>query len=267
MTVLSYTIKLLFVLLLLVCFSSEQYYGASACTDSSTRNARTSKNTALPSKSRGIHHSRASLQFAAFAFPNPIEIIDRDFKALTRKVTAYHILLPKSDQVAISLKQRIRNKVNPAKTSEMDPLYIVDAFSAAAEQYSRDKETGSNGGLLGTLVPQGYCRAPELDKACFEVPLGEISGPIESGHGYHLILVTERINCQKIDGEFNKITRGGEGGSETVFVRDSKIGSSDAIVRLAFQQIGFWIAATFSGAIVAEVAAKAANVLDKLPWE
>ena len=221
-------------------------------------------------KPRGIntHHPNASVRLTAFAFPNPIKIIDRDFKALTRKVTARHILLPKSDQVALSLKQKIRNKVNPAKTSEKDPLYIVDAFSAAAEKYSRDEETGSNGGLLGTLVPQGYCRAPELDKACFEVPLGEISGPIESDYGYHLILVTERTNCPKLDGEFNRITKGGgKNGAETVFMRDSSIGGNDPIILLAFQQIGFWIAVGFSGGIVAEIAARAANVVDKLPWE
>jgi len=205
---------------------------------------------------------------AAFAFPrNPIEIIDRDFKALTRKVTAHHILLPKSTQAAISLKQKIRNKVNPAKDSGRDPIYVVDAFSSAAAKFSRDEETALNGGLLGTLVPQGYCRAQELDKACFEVPLGEISGPIESEYGYHLVLVTERTNCPKLDGGYNKITRGGERGADTVFLGDSSKEGSDPIVRLALQQVGFWIAVSFAGGILAEVVAKAANVVDKLPWQ
>jgi parvulin-like peptidyl-prolyl isomerase len=199
--------------------------------------------------------------------PNPIDIIDRDFKALTRKVTAHHILLPKSDDVALSLKQKIRNKVNPAKNSGKTRMYIVDAFELAAKKFSRDEETAINGGLLGTLVPQGYCRAPELDKACFEVPLGEISGPIESDYGYHLLLVTERTNCPKLDGDYNKIERGGEDGTRTVFVGDQNKEGVDPILKLALQQVGFWIAVSFAGGIVAEVAAKAANVLEKLPWE
>lgn len=198
---------------------------------------------------------------------NPIEIIDRDFKALTRKVTARHILLPKSDQVALSLKQRIRNKVNPAKDSGKEPYFVVDAFEMAAKKYSRDEETAINGGLLGTLAPQGYCRAPELDKACFEVPLGEIAGPIESEYGYHLVLVTERTNCPKLDGGYNKIIRGGGDGTKTVFVGDQSKEGSDPIIKLAVQQVGFWVAVSFAGGIFAEVAAKAANVVPTLPWE
>ncbi len=199
--------------------------------------------------------------------PNPIEIIDRDFKALTRKVTAHHILLPKSDEVALSLKQNIRNKVNPAKDSNKTKMFIVDAFEMAAKKYSRDEETAVNGGLLGKLSPQGYCRAPELDKACFEVPLGEISGPIESEYGYHLLLVTERTNCPKLDGGYNKIVRGGEDGTDAIFVGDQSKEGSDLIIRLAFQQIGFWICVSFAGGIFAEIAAKAANVVETLPWE
>ena len=65
-----------------------------------------------------------------------IDVIARDFNALTRKVTAHHILLPKSSDVALALKQSIRNRVNPPKGSDKEPIYIVDAFSAAAERYS-----------------------------------------------------------------------------------------------------------------------------------
>ncbi|KAL7428006.1 hypothetical protein ACHAXM_001089 [Skeletonema potamos] len=196
------------------------------------------------------------------AFLNPVDIITRDFQALTRKVTARHILLPKSIDVALSLKQSIRNKVSP-KSSD-NPKYIVDAFSAAAQKYSRDEETAMRGGLLGTLVPQGYCRAKELDAACFEVPLGEISGPIESEYGYHLLLVTERTNCPKLDGNGNKIICDIDGFS-TKFVGGEE--ASEQIKTVALQQIGFWLGVSLAGGVLAEVAAKTANVIDTLPWE
>ncbi len=196
------------------------------------------------------------------AFVNPIDVITRDFLALTRKVTAYHILLPKSSDVALSLKQSIRNKVSP-KSSD-DPKYIVDVFSAAAKKYSRDEETAIRGGLLGVKAPQGYCRAKELDAACFKAPLGEIAGPIESEYGYHLLLVTERTNCPKIDGEYNKIIRDVDGVS-TKFVCSQE--GSEQIKTVALQQVGFWMGVSLAGGVMAEVAAKAANVVQTLPWE
>ena len=201
--------------------------------------------------------------------PRPLQVIKRDFQALTRRVTAYHILLPKSDEVALALKQRIRNKVYPKKDGDIDnkPMYIVDAFSQAAKKYSRCEDTASRGGLLGTLVPQGYCLAPELDRACFEVQLGEISGPIESDYGFHLLLVEERINCPKLDGKYTKIERGGPDGTDIEFKTSASRSTSDDIIKLAIQQIGFWLGISFAGGIVAEIAAKAAGAITTLPWE
>mmetsp|Transcript_15966 Transcript_15966/g.36540 ORF Transcript_15966/g.36540 Transcript_15966/m.36540 type:complete len:218 (+) Transcript_15966:308-961(+) len=191
-----------------------------------------------------------------------IDVIARDFNALTRKVTAHHILLPKSDEVALSLKQSIRNKVNPPKGSDKEPIYIVDAFSAAAERYSRDEETAVRGGLLGTLAPQGYCRAKELDAACFQVPLGEVCGPIESEYGYHLLLVTERTNCPKLDGQNTRISRALD---ESVLLEGSNIQESRQVGMVLFQQVGFWLGASFAGGIVAELAAKASDIIPSLP--
>ena len=200
---------------------------------------------------------------SSHAFLNPIDVITRDFQALTRKVTAYHILLPKSTDVALSLKQSIRDKTSP-KSSD-NPKFIVDVFCTAAQKYSRDEETAIRGGLLGEKAPQGYCRCKELDAACFKAPLGEIAGPIESDYGYHLLLVTERTNCPKLDGKYNKIIRDDDGVS-TKFVCTEE-GSDQMIKTVAMQQIGFWIGVSFAGGVMAEVAAKAANVVETLPWE
>ena len=81
-----------------------------------------------------------------------IDVIARDFNALTRKVTAHHILLPKSDNVALALKQSIRNRVNPPKGSDKEPIYIVDAFSAAAEFTRETKRRQSEADCSGFLL-------------------------------------------------------------------------------------------------------------------
>ena len=43
------------------------------------------------------------------------------------------------------------------------------------------------------LRPQGECQLPELDRACFCAPLGEVSGPLRTAQGWHLVLVEERF--------------------------------------------------------------------------
>jgi len=193
--------------------------------------------------------------------------IERDFLALTRKVTARHILLPKSRVVALKLKQTIRNKVSPHRDSDRPARYIVDIFSAAAKKFSRDDETAANGGLIATLAPQGYCRFKQLDEACFEAPLGELWGPVESDYGYHLLLVEERINCEKIDGRYNRIVRGVDGTSK-VFVEDAcREGDEQKMTRLVTQHMGFWTGVSMAGVaggMLTEVAGNAANAIDPL---
>jgi len=127
--------------------------------------------------------------------------IVKDYQALTRRVTARHILLPLSCdlEVVLQLKQKIRNKCID------EGRFVVNAFEDAALKFSIDKSTKLRGGLIGELVPPGYCSLPELDKACFQVSLGNIEGPIQTSYGYHLILVSERTNCRKLDGVNTKL--------------------------------------------------------------
>ena len=118
------------------------------------------------------------------------------------------------------------------------------------------------------------------------MPLGVISGPVESEYGYHLLLVVERTNCPNLDGEYTKIVRYGQvvdadnhddgadssGGkrASAKFINDAsnqEYGTTDSILRLVLQQVGFWMAVTFAGGVVAEIAAKAAHVVEELPWE
>lgn len=222
-------------------------------------------------------------ELIALALPPPLERVKRDFLALTRRVTARHILIPKKTpmNVILTLKQNIRNRVytgqelrigegeSSEEVSVDDKMYIEDAFSSAAKKISQDDETAGRGGLLGTLVQQGYCRSPELDRACFEVPLGQIAGPIESDYGYHLLLVTERTNCPKLDGGYTRIIRGGENGKLAVLAAP---GAGDKTVQeetteLALNQVAFWILTSLAGGLLAEVAAKAAGVIETLPFE
>jgi len=193
---------------------------------------------------------------------SPFDKIEQDFQALTRRVTAYHILLPKSTDAALKLKQKIRNRVNPPKSRDIPPMYVIDAFNQAAQRYSLDDETKLNGGLLGEMLPQGACRrVPELDKACFEVPLGHVAGPIETDYGYHLLIVEERTNCAQ-DGVHSKIVRGGADGANAIYVGPSGNEEGSDFSRLAVQQLALWSGIFVAGGILAELAATAADAID-----
>jgi peptidyl-prolyl cis-trans isomerase SurA len=103
--------------------------------------------------------------------------------AAVKQTHASHILI-KINQVVTAadarrklteLKQRLDNKA--ATFEELARLYSND-FSA------------SKGGDLGWIYPGDT--VPEFERAMDALPIGEVSEPVESPFGYHLILVKER---------------------------------------------------------------------------
>jgi peptidyl-prolyl cis-trans isomerase D len=61
-------------------------------------------------------------------------------------------------------------------------------FATAARQYSDDTGSGARGGDLGTFDRNRM--VPEFTKAAFALPVGQISEPVRTKFGYHLIEVT-----------------------------------------------------------------------------
>lgn len=103
--------------------------------------------------------------------------------ATVKQTHASHILI-KVNQVVTEadarrklteLKQRLDNKA--ATFAELARLYSND-FSA------------SKGGDLGWIYPGDT--VPEFERAMDALPIGQVSEPIQSPFGYHLILVKER---------------------------------------------------------------------------
>jgi len=103
--------------------------------------------------------------------------------AAVKQTHASHILIKVNQVVSaaearrklLELKQRLDNKA--ATFEELAKLYSND-FSAA------------KGGDLGWIYPGDT--VPEFERAMDALPIGQVSEPIESPFGYHLILVTER---------------------------------------------------------------------------
>lgn len=92
------------------------------------------------------------------------------------EVKARHILIRESEEKAKEVYEQV--KKNPAKFSEL------------AMKLSEDKGSGAKGGDLGFF---GHGRmVPEFEAVAFSLPVGEISEPIKSQFGWHIIIVDEK---------------------------------------------------------------------------
>jgi peptidyl-prolyl cis-trans isomerase D len=63
-------------------------------------------------------------------------------------------------------------------------------FEDVAKRESADSASAANGGLLGTVAKGRF--VPSFDSAAFALKTGELSGPVLSPYGYHLIRVDAR---------------------------------------------------------------------------
>ncbi len=97
------------------------------------------------------------------------------------QVLASHILVStqdKSEDEALQLIKEIEKNVTP------------ENFAVYAERYSQDPGSKSNGGELGWFS-KGVM-IPEFEQAAFALKEGEISQPVRTQFGWHLIYVREK---------------------------------------------------------------------------
>ncbi len=80
-------------------------------------------------------------------------------------------------------------------------------FAEMAEDVSIDTGSAARGGDLGCL-PQG-ATVPEFDEAAFGAELGELTGPVQTQFGYHLLVVDSRNEArqQPLDAVRDQIER------------------------------------------------------------
>jgi|HubBroStandDraft_6_1064221.scaffolds.fasta_scaffold97368_2 peptidyl-prolyl cis-trans isomerase C len=78
-----------------------------------------------------------------------------------------------------------------AKAKEVRAKIVAGAkFEDQAQTESDDTGSGENGGDLGTFGAGQM--VPEFDEVVFKAPVGQVTEPIKTAYGYHLILVEER---------------------------------------------------------------------------
>jgi len=75
-----------------------------------------------------------------------------------------------------------------------DRIIAGEQFADVAERESQDPSSASQGGSLGTI--EKGMMDPEFDRVAFGLSVGEVSEPVRTRFGYHLIEVTEIVPGQ-----------------------------------------------------------------------
>ncbi|MCG0276644.1 MAG: peptidylprolyl isomerase [Thermosediminibacteraceae bacterium] len=92
---------------------------------------------------------------------------------------------------------------NEEKANEIiAKLKSGEDFAKLANQYSIDTATKENGGDLGFFSSGDMVK--EFEEAAFSLKVGEISSPVKTQYGYHIIKVEEIKEAQKANYEESK---------------------------------------------------------------
>lgn len=106
---------------------------------------------------------------------------NKDAFAEGERVRARHILVDTKEE-ADELRKRLQDG---------------EDFAELAEEHSTDPGSGAQGGDLGWFE-RGMMVAP-FEEAAFALAVGDISPPVESDFGFHIILVEERADAKEAE--------------------------------------------------------------------
>ena len=103
--------------------------------------------------------------------------------------------------ILILVKQNASEAVRLAASQKADSIYKAlqsgANFAELAQKYSDDQGTARNGGLLPWIGPGNTIK--EFEDAAYALQAGELSAPVLSPVGYHVILMKERKPLESYD--------------------------------------------------------------------
>ncbi len=108
------------------------------------------------------------------------------YQRLLEEVEASHILFRVSPTATWEEKRKVYQKALDVRKRALSG----EDFAALARQYSEDPSARTNNGYLGYFG--AFYMVYPFEKAAYETSVGEVSMPVESQFGYHLIKVTGR---------------------------------------------------------------------------
>ncbi len=105
----------------------------------------------------------------------------------SERVRAAHILIQVGPEANEATTDAARAKAEAAR----ERILEGEEFALVAAEVSEDPGSRKEGGDLG-IFPRGV-NVPEIDNAAFSLEAGEISEIVQSGFGFHVVQVNERL--------------------------------------------------------------------------
>ena len=115
------------------------------------------------------------------------KLILEAYERMQYDIRASHILIKLNEK---STKKEKENAYNKALKIREDILSKKISFSAAAKKYSDDKSAILNNGDLGYFTT--FMMVYEFETAAYNTVIGNISTPVLTKYGYHLVKVTDK---------------------------------------------------------------------------
>lgn len=118
-------------------------------------------------------------------------ITEKDIKDNYKpKLKASHILV-KDEKTATEIKEKINNQ---------------EDFAELAKQYSEDTGSKEKGGELPEFGPGQM--DPKFEEGAYKLEVGQVSDPVQSSYGYHIIKLTEKKELKPFAEEKDNIRKG-----------------------------------------------------------
>ncbi|MBM7062048.1 SurA N-terminal domain-containing protein [Pseudomonas sp. UL073] len=120
------------------------------------------------------------------AFFDKVSVKDEDLQASYQKEIANLAEQREAAHILIEVNDKATDEQAKAKIEDIQKrLSQGQSFDALAKEFSQDPGSASNGGDLGYAGPGVY--DPEFEKALYALKKGEVSQPVRSTYGWHLV--------------------------------------------------------------------------------
>jgi len=109
------------------------------------------------------------------------------YDRMKRDIKASHILISLNEKSTVKQEKEAYDKILRLRSSIISKKI---SFNEAAKQNSDDKSALTNGGNLGYFT--AFMMVYDFETAAYNTEIGEISLPIRTKYGYHIIMVSDK---------------------------------------------------------------------------
>jgi peptidyl-prolyl cis-trans isomerase SurA len=114
-------------------------------------------------------------------------MLNESYERMRKDINASHILIAVDEKASNIDSKKAYNKALEIRKSILSGK---TSFSDAAKRNSDDKSATSNGGNLGYFT--AFMMVYDFETAAYETAIGQLSLPIKTKYGYHLIMVNDK---------------------------------------------------------------------------